>query len=485
MAIRVSLAQFDMIFIFYRTGYRSPLKRFAGSTLIRLVFKHPETFPLPRINQQLKYTFSSNQHFSILYRHNDREVLDGKLEYTIFVRSVMESQRGTKLKAVSLFSGAGGMDLGFKNAGYDLIAAYDYMKPMVDTYNKNLGGAIQLDLSSCDFSLIADKIKSKDDVDILIGGPPCQGFTSAGTRFWDDPRNSLVRNYVDALKHFHPRWFVMENVEGILTTARGIYLYETIKKMVELGYSVFIRKIYMQEYGVPQRRKRVFIVGNNEGKKYSFPKPVTPASGRIYRDSVATLRNAIEDLQDVYDSDFDQEPHREKGIKLRRIETLEPGQSMKDLPRELQHKSFKRRAFRRVMDGTPSAKRGGAPNGLRRLVYDEPCLTITSASPNEFVHPVRNRMLTIRECARVQTFPDEFRFFGKKNDRIVQIGNAVPPKFAEQLAKSINISDMNESEISPGLISYDLSKTAARSSALMRTEKMLGELTNNQLSFNY
>lgn len=389
------------------------------------------------------------------------------------------------MKAVSLFSGAGGMDLGFKEAGYDILAAYDNMEPMVKTYNANLGGATQLDLSLCDFSKVSRDLSKQGDVDILIGGPPCQGFTSAGTRFWDDPRNSLVRNYADALKHFSPRWFVMENVEGILTTARGVYLYEAVRKMIELGYSVYIRKVYMQEYGIPQRRKRVIIVGNKEGKRYVFPVSTTPAGGQIYRNSSVTLRDAIEDLQDVDDPELDQEPQWETGIKLQRIESLKPGQTMKDLPEELQHESFKRRAHRRVMDGTPSAKRGGAPSGLKRLVYDEPCLTITSASPSEFIHPVRNRALTIRECARIQTFPDSYRFYGKRRDRILQIGNAVPPKFAKQLAQSIIQADKNSPEMAPGLISYDLSKASARSSALQRTEDMLNFLTDIQPQLDF
>lgn len=388
------------------------------------------------------------------------------------------------MKAVSLFSGAGGMDLGFINAGCEVLAAYDNMQPMVDTYNENIGGASRLDLSTCDFSTIAEKLGFGDSLDLLIGGPPCQGFTSAGTRFWDDPRNSLVRNYADALRYLRPRWFVMENVEGILTTAKGVYLYEAVKRMVELGYSVFIRKIYMQEYGVPQRRKRVIVVGNREGKPYRFPLPTTPASGQIYRDSAVTLRNAIEDLQDVEDVELDQVPQWETGIKLKRMEMLKPGQTMKDLPEALQHESFKRRAHRRVMDGTPSAKRGGAPSGLKRLVYDEPCLTITSAAPSEFVHPVRNRTLTVRECARIQTFPDDYRFHGTKRERILQIGNAVPPQFACILAESILKSDQEEPSLEPGLVYYNLSKAAARSSSLARTERMLEQLKNTQLQLD-
>ena len=382
------------------------------------------------------------------------------------------------IKAISLFSGAGGMDLGFLRAGFDIVAAYDNQPTMVDTYNRNLGGAHVLDLATCDFQQLSLELSDVIGTpDIIIGGPPCQGFTSAGSRFWDDPRNKLVRNYADALRFFRPRWFVMENVEGILTTAKGEYIFEAVKRMAELGYSVYIKKVYMQEYSVPQRRKRVILVGNREGKRFNYPTPTTPATGQIYRSSSVTLRDAIGDLEDVSDASLDQEPKVETGIKLRRIHALKQGQSMKDLPEDLQHDSFKRRAHRRVMDGTPSEKRGGAPSGLKRLVYDEPCLTITSAAPGEFVHPERDRMLTIRECARVQTFPDDYTFCGNRSKRILQIGNAVPPVFAQLLAEAIlDADDGSAGEVESGLISYELTKAGAKSPALARTERHLETL---------
>jgi DNA (cytosine-5)-methyltransferase 1 len=379
--------------------------------------------------------------------------------------------------AISLFSGAGGMDYGFCRAGYNIVAAFDNQPAMIETYNANIGGAKQLNLADCSFYQLAEDIGLSSEPDIIIGGPPCQGFTSAGSRFWDDPRNKLVQNYADALKQFNPRWFVMENVEGILTTAKGEYIYEAVKRMVELGYSIFIKKVYMQEYSIPQRRKRVIIVGNREGKNYAFPSPSTPAHGHIYRDSRVTLRNAIQDLEECINPDIDQDPKEESGIKLQRIQALRPGQSMKDLPEALQHDSFRRRAHRRVMDGTPSEKRGGAPSGLKRLVYDEPSLTITSASPGEFIHPALDRMLTIRECARIQTFPDTYHFCGKRSERILQVGNAVPPLFAEKLAHSISEADEGfAGELPPGLISFDLTKASAKSPALARTEKNLETL---------
>lgn len=383
-------------------------------------------------------------------------------------------------RAISLFAGAGGCSLGFKKAGVDIIAAFENADAAIATYNMNFGSNIcqNVDLESCNFLQLRNQLGLRcGELDLIIGGPPCQGFTTAGNRFWDDPRNKLVQNYAQALEVFYPRWFMMENVEGILTTASGTYVVECIKKMISLGYTVSLKKIYMQEYAVPQRRKRVIIVGNREGKKFEFPDPVGRSSGAIYKDSPFTLWDAIGDLESCDIPEIDHVRKVESGIQLERISTLKIGQTMKDLPEHLQHDSFKRRALRRVCDGTPSEKRGGAPSGLKRLSYNEPCLTITSAAPSEFVHPTQNRTLTIRECARVQTFPDSFLFCGTDAQKILQIGNAIPPVFAEQMAKQIIMCDKNTpNEFCPSLAKFDVTKATAKSPALQKTCDMLNSL---------
>lgn len=383
-------------------------------------------------------------------------------------------------KAISLFAGAGGCSLGFKQAGVNIIAAYENNAAAIDTYNRNFGNGVchNVDLSECDFVTIRSELGlSRGDIDLLIGGPPCQGFTTAGSRFWDDPRNKLVRNYVQALDAFFPRWFMMENVEGILTTAKGMYVVECVKKMIELGYSVYIKKAYMQEYGIPQRRKRVIIIGNRNGKAFSFPAPKERAIGAIYKVTSTTLRHAISDLEDKEIPEIDHIWRLESGTQLQRISSLKTGQSMKDLPEALQNDSFKRRSHRRVCDGMPSEKRGGPPSGIKRLSYDEPCLTITSAATAEFIHPVRNRTLTIRECARVQTFPDDFLFSGTYTQKIQQIGNAIPPAFAKQIAlQIIKCDENNDGENDAHLIYLDVTKSTAKSPALERTCEMLAVL---------
>lgn len=391
-------------------------------------------------------------------------------------------------KAISLFAGAGGCSLGFSQYGVKILAAYDVCKEAVDTYNYNFEGQkghIE-DLSTCDFSAIRDSLGlRKGQLDLIIGGPPCQGFTTAGRRSENDSRNLLLRNYVSALQEFYPRWFMMENVEGILTTTNGDFLVNCIQGMISLGYTVYLKKVYMQEFGIPQRRKRVVIVGNCEGKSFDFPRPVSIASGRIYKYGTETLREAIADIEEVDIPEINHVRKTETGIQYERICALHEGQTMKDLPKELQHKSFAKRAARRVCDGTPSEKRGGSPSGLKRLIYDEPSLTITGSATSEFIHPTQNRMLTVRECARIQTFPDEFRFFGTDSQQMQQIGNAIPPLFANQMAAQIYLCDQKVSKSFPkGLMSYNVTKSSAMSPALAATcHKLDRMLVSNQLLF--
>jgi DNA (cytosine-5)-methyltransferase 1 len=295
----------------------------------------------------------------------------------------------------------------------------------------------------------------------------------------------------------------MENVEGLLTSKNGEYIIEAVRAFVELGYKVRVDKIYAQEFGVPQRRKRVFIIGNNVGIDFELPKATTKVRGQIFNHSEISLGDALINLPKPQEdkSAVSIYPHSlEKGVlfdyyfnsnktitdhytfqlnelQLERISNLKPGQTMKDLPDNLQHESFKRRAKRRVMDGTPSEKRGGAPSGLKRLIIDQPSLTITSAATREFIHPIENRALTIRECARIQTFPDWFEFMGNSSEKIKQIGNAIPPLLAEQFGlhflKTYSFANQTISTEAGSLLGFSLTKAEAMSPALNATNSLL------------
>jgi len=325
----------------------------------------------------------------------------------------------------------------------------------------------------------------------------------------DDPRNSLLGHYVRLLESIRPKWFMMENVEGLLTNGGGFRVRGAVAAFLQAGYSINLEKVYAQGYGVPQRRKRVLIVGNRLGHDFVFPQPSTRFCGSIFRKGEVTFEAAVGDLPtpgpgsagslsyrtpprnelQIYLRGTAQEVTEHAasslpGIQLERVRGLQPGQTMKNLPAHLQHESFRRRAFRRVMDGTPVERRGGAPHGLKRLLADEPCLTITSAATREFVHPTEDRLLTLRECARLQTFPDTFEFAGSAASRIQQIGNAIPPMLAqtiaEHLAGNYGFQACYGGDSRPTL-RFSLTRSEGKSPALARTEALLAQLATGGL----
>ncbi len=413
--------------------------------------------------------------------------------------------------AISLFAGAGGCSLGFKQAGYDIRFAADIDADAVESYRHNFPTTPceAIDIRELNAELVLQRAGlGLGELDILLGGPPCQGFSSAGAKSSDDPRNFLLHQYVRLLDGIRPKWFVMENVEGLLTNAGGLHIRDAAELFLEAGYAINVEKIYAQGYGVPQRRKRVLIVGNRLGHDFLFPEPATRFSGSIFRKGEVTFMTATSDLPPVTADasraiDYCEPPRNElqsylrgegknvtdhfasalSGIQLERVRQLKPGQTMKDLPEDLQHESFRRRAFRRVMDGTPVEKRGGAPSGLKRLFADEPSLTITSAATREFVHPTADRLLTLRECARLQTFPDCFVFAGSAASRTQQIGNAIPPLLARAMAEHIQTSYGFQTSylgaVRPTL-RFSLTRSEGMSPALARTQFLLTELTDSR-----
>lgn len=423
----------------------------------------------------------------------------------------MKDGKGMKT-AISLFCGAGGCSLGFEQANYKILMATDFDKAAIETYKLNFPETDTLleDINNINFVDILNKYNmNAGDLDFLIGGPPCQGFSTAGTRFWDDPRNHLLKSYIRAISVLKPKWFMMENVEGLLTSNKGIYLVETINALINLGYKIRVEKIYCQEFDVPQRRKRVIILGNSLGIDFSMPEPTSRITGPIFRNSNVTLSSAISSLPEattikdgvVYSSSVMEANNSElclgteteqitehfykplDGIQLERVSALSAGQTMKDLPEHLQHDSFKKRANRRVSDGTPSNKRGGAPSGIKRLHADEPCLTITGSATRELIHPKYDRPLTIREAARIQTFPDSFKFYGNSSQKIKQIGNAIPPVLAKTIGLYIKNTygfERKEDNTEGALLGFVLTKAEAMSPALKKTDQLLQNIINQQ-----
>lgn len=341
---------------------------------------------------------------------------------------------------IDLFAGAGGLSLGFARAGFRGEMAVDNCVAAVQTHRWNLGGhARDLDLSAGDLAF--------PPATVIVGGPPCQGFSSAGLRKRGDDRNTLVGRFAGLVAQLRPAMFVFENVEGFITAEGGSRVIELLDPLVVAGYRIHLRKINAANFGVPQHRKRVIAIGAL-GWDPHFPEPTHTAYGApgahlggFHLPPTPSLGEALANLPLAAEAaPGEPEDHYRaplEGRDLERARMLRPGQTMKDLPESCWHDSYRRRAFRRVMDGTPTERRGGAPAGLRRLRLEEPSKAITGAAHNEFVHPREDRCLTVRECARLQTFPDRFRFFGSASERMQLIGNAAPPLLAAKIADAV------------------------------------------------
>ena len=341
---------------------------------------------------------------------------------------------------IDFFAGAGGLSLGFARAGFRVEMAVDNCAAAVETHRWNLGASARdLDLSAGNLAL--------PSATVIVGGPPCQGFSSAGQRKRGDKRNTLVSRFASLVAQFRPAMFVFENVEGFITAEGGSRIIELLEPLVVAGYRIHLRKVNAANFGVPQHRKRLIAIGAL-GWDPHFPEPTHTAYGApgarlggCHLPPAPTLGEALANLPLASEvAPGEPEDHYHVPLEdrdLERARMLRPGQTMKDLPESCWHDSYRRRAFRRVMDGTPTERRGGAPAGIRRLRLEEPSKAITGAARNEFVHPREDRCLTVRECARLQTFPDRFRFFGSASERMQLIGNAVPPLLTSKIADSV------------------------------------------------
>jgi DNA (cytosine-5)-methyltransferase 1 len=332
-----------------------------------------------------------------------------------------------KYKVIDCFCGAGGLSLGFEKVGFNIVYAFDMDKTAIDTYCRNHHGcAFIRDIYNVSKRTIEEDIgHDLEDIDVVIGGPPCQGFSVQRRGDNEDPRNNLVLEYIRLILEIKPRFFVMENVGGLLSPRGLPYLKQLIERCEEAGYTIQKEKLAVSDFGVPQSRKRVFIVGEKltENKpSFSFPS----GSGKAEQ----TVRDAIYDL--MYKTEKDVPNHtadKLSAINLERIRAIREGEGRDSLPPHLQLNCHKNNSTHRHLDT------------YGRMTWDKPGPTITarfdSFSRGRFGHPQLDRTITLREGARLQTFPDDFEFLGSKVEVARQIGNAVPPLLAEVIAKKI------------------------------------------------
>lgn len=335
-----------------------------------------------------------------------------------------------ELRIIDCFCGAGGLSLGFEKAGFKVVYAFDLDEASIKTYKNNPqhhhGPAFVRDIYKVNKKSIEEDLGGKlGEIDVVIGGPPCQGFSVQRRGDDNDPRNHLVLEYIRVILDIKPRFFVMENVGGLLSPRGRPYLEELKKRCEEAGYIIKRDKLIASNYGVPQSRKRVFIVGEKaKGGKtcFSFPKP-SGEPEKTVRDAIADLMHVDEECIPNHKAD------KLSAINLERIKSIKEGEGRDSLPEHLQLNCHKNNTGHRHLDT------------YGRMAWDKPSPTVTarfdSFSRGRFGHPELDRTITLREGARLQTFPDDFEFLGSKVEVARQIGNAVPPVLAEKVAEEI------------------------------------------------
>ena len=346
---------------------------------------------------------------------------------------------------IDIFSGAGGLSLGAEMAGFDVRLAVEKDKCAAETYRRNHPATLLLEGDIHDIDPLEHlHLLPNENVTILFGGPPCQGFSTSNTmtRNMKNPNNSLFEEFVRFVSVLQPEWFVFENVEGFVHFENG-----KIKNKVEacfrdMGYSVTSKVLWASDYGVPQRRNRFFMVGNRMGFDFHFPEPFG---------TIITVEEAIGDLPDLVNGQMD----LSLSYKL-------PARRASDYARQMRSGSKRSRQnfvsrneeyvierYRYIGQGEnwrsiPSelmqnyANTANCHSGIyKRLKANEPSIVISNYRKNMLIHPTQDRGLSVREAARLQSFPDKFVFSGSLMHIQQQIGNAVPPLLAKAVFERI------------------------------------------------
>ena len=393
-----------------------------------------------------------------------------------------------KYKIASLFSGCGGLDLGFIQAGYEIVWANDFFKEAVETYKHNIGNHIVYgDITQIPSSEVPN------DFDILLGGFPCQGFSVANTkRSMEDERNFLYKELLRFIKDKQPKFFVGENVKGLLSIQNGQVINMIIEDFRSLGYEVEYRLLKASDYGVPQNRERVFIIGNRLGIKNPFPKITHGSVNDLFNNSLKPyipVKEVVGHLADVRTRDKPFELNNRKiynhvartnvadtfwGRKhpvnqhdicdYLRFWRDKSGWSTKKVDEHFGYAHTAGHWFRKdnksgsipkpsdwwelkkILGFDDTYDKAVTELELKEIKFEQslrinnwelPSDTITATGPE--IHPNKKRRMSVRECAIIQTFPDDFIFHGSLGNMYKQIGNAVPVLLGNKIAESIKV----------------------------------------------
>ncbi len=332
------------------------------------------------------------------------------------------------LTALDLFCGAGGMSLGLARSGFELVGALDSWPVAIDTYTLNFRHpAICAQIEQVSGDELRERLGiGQLEVDLLAGGPPCQGFSIQRVGSDEDARNALILEFARLVTELKPRAFLMENVPGLLGR-RGRPLAKAFEeRLLRGGYKVACASVNAADYGVPQIRRRIFYYGWRPDRAADLSMPVPTFAQDSYRtvgDAIGGLDSPPSD-NSPSQSDPLHRRMRLSSINLKRLRAIPPGGGMMDLPVEL-----------RVPSHRNGAERIGHRFVYGRLAGDRPAGTITgrfdSFTRGKFAHPVEDRNITLREGRRLQSFPDGFQFAGTQEAIAALIGNAVPPQLAQ------------------------------------------------------
>ncbi len=359
------------------------------------------------------------------------------------------------LTVIDLFAGAGGLSQGFELADFNVAAHIEFDRWACETLRKNFcSHVIENDIAKVD---PAELVESIGNVDIIIGGPPCQGFSIVGKsklrslgRHRSDPRNRLYKQFVRFVYTIRPKAFVMENVPGILRHDSGKTAQKIIKHFEALGYSVTFHKLVAAHYGVPQTRQRVFFVGIRAGGDFEMPRQILPA---------VTAGDALSDL-----------PHLRAGQGTEQMMYNKPAKTVYQRMMRgrssfvFNHvaRSYSKKDLRIFSLMKQGMKYYQIPNRLkryrddsfkdkyRRIVSSKPSWTVVAHLQKDgymYIHPRQDRTITVREAARLQSFPDKFVFCGPMTQQFKQVGNAVPPLMAKAVALSLKAALQNHRKI--------------------------------------
>ncbi len=329
-----------------------------------------------------------------------------------------------KYKVVDLFSGAGGFMLGFENKGFDIVFSTDIDEDCEKVHLKNRPNIpfLRADIRTLSNDQLDVYLKGQQ-IDVLIGGPPCQGFSTIGNRVSSnpmqrskyDPRNDLFKEYIRILNYIQPKVFLMENVKGIRTRDKGKIFEEIKRTFKKTGYEFKCVTLNAADYGVPQQRERVFFFGTRIEAEFNAPQATHGEKLQQYK----TVFSAIGDLADKGEEIPNHVPLKHGKTNIRRYQMIPEGGRLPEdnLPPELYRKNF--------------------GNTFKRLDRNKPALTMVPGHNAFPIHPWLDRSLTVREAARIQTFPDDYIFCGRRDKQCMQVGNAVPIKLAEAWADQI------------------------------------------------